>query len=56
MQPEKGLEAARELHEISLLLRTGLDPQALNELIRLVEYGVNPDALAKMVNELRKDL
>ncbi|EME87584.1 uncharacterized protein MYCFIDRAFT_19828, partial [Pseudocercospora fijiensis CIRAD86] len=42
--------AAREtvdiLHEISTILNTNLDRQALSYCISLIENGVNPEALA----------
>ncbi|KAL1306749.1 hypothetical protein AAFC00_005414 [Neodothiora populina] len=50
-------KAAREtidiLHEISLLLNTNLDRQALSYCVSLIENGVNPDALTTVIKEIR---
>ncbi|RKO89333.1 mitotic-spindle organizing gamma-tubulin ring associated-domain-containing protein, partial [Blyttiomyces helicus] len=43
------------LHEISLLLNTGLDREALSLCVSLCETGVNPEALAAVVRELKRE-
>lgn len=43
------------LSELSSLLNTGLDRQALASLVALIEQGVSPEALAAVVLELRKE-
>lgn len=43
------------LFELSNLLDTGLDREALAILVELCESGVNPEALAKVVIELRRE-
>lgn len=47
-------EAFQMLFEISQLLHTGLDSEALSICIRLCELGVHPDSLAQAVMEIRK--
>jgi len=42
-------------HEISTLLNSDLDRQALSICISLIENGVNPEALASVIRELKKD-
>lgn len=44
------------LLDISELLCTGLDPEALTVCVRLCEAGVNPIAIASIVRELRKEM
>jgi len=41
--------------EISRILNTGLDKEALSLIIALCEEGVNPEALAEAVKELRRE-
>ncbi|RPB13959.1 hypothetical protein P167DRAFT_572880 [Morchella conica CCBAS932] len=57
--PSKRQQAAREvvdiLHEISTLLNTHLDRNALSLCVSLVENGVNPEALATVIKELRRE-
>ncbi|KAL1523981.1 hypothetical protein AB1Y20_018896 [Prymnesium parvum] len=43
------------LYDISQLLQTGLDREALSILVDLTETGVNPEALAAVVHELRRE-
>ncbi|KAI8841236.1 mitotic-spindle organizing gamma-tubulin ring associated-domain-containing protein, partial [Chytridium lagenaria] len=42
-------------YEISLLLNTGLDKDALATCISLCEMGVNPEALAAVIKELKRE-
>ncbi|KAJ3159935.1 hypothetical protein HDU86_001199 [Geranomyces michiganensis] len=53
------LQQAREtmdiLHEISLILNTGLDRETLALCVSLCESGVNPEALAVVIRELRNE-
>ena len=41
--------------EISNILNTGLDREALSICVSLCESGVNPEALAAVVTELRRE-
>mmetsp|Transcript_24491 Transcript_24491/g.76541 ORF Transcript_24491/g.76541 Transcript_24491/m.76541 type:complete len:89 (-) Transcript_24491:45-311(-) len=50
--PETAVEAVVELSD---LLETGLDRDALAILTRLSDQGVSPTALAAVVTELRKE-
>ncbi|KLT41390.1 hypothetical protein CC85DRAFT_247793, partial [Cutaneotrichosporon oleaginosum] len=43
------------LHDLSLLLQTGLDKQTLSICIGMIEHGANPDTLAAVIKELRKE-
>lgn len=43
------------LHEISLILNTGLDRETLSLCISLCESGVNPEALAMVIKHLRRE-
>eukprot|EP00842_Homolaphlyctis_polyrhiza_P004710 jgi/Hompol1/523/HPOL_005344-RA len=43
------------LHEISLLLNTGLDRESLAHCVSLCEAGVNPEALAAVIKELKRE-
>ncbi|KAJ3037117.1 hypothetical protein HDV00_002062 [Rhizophlyctis rosea] len=43
------------LHEISLILNTGLDRETLSLCVSLCESGVNPEALAAVVKELKRE-
>lgn len=47
-------EAFQSLYQISQLLGTGLDTDALNICIQLCELGVNPEILANVIKEIRK--
>lgn len=51
----KAQEALKIAVEISNILDTGLDKEALSILIGLIEAGVNPEALATVVKELRRE-
>lgn len=44
------------LMEMSRLLNTGLDSEALTICVRLCEEGINPEALATIVKELRREV
>jgi len=50
--------AAREtftlLQDLSRLLNTGLDADALALCVRLCENGANPEALATVIKEIRR--
>lgn len=52
---QKASEALGIVCEISNILGTGLDREALAILIGLIESGVNPEALATVVRELRRE-
>ncbi|GFZ43918.1 Mitotic-spindle organizing protein 1 [Saitozyma sp. JCM 24511] len=58
-QDEARLQNAREtidsLHDLSQLLETGLDKQALSICVGMIEQGANPDTLAAVVKELRRE-
>lgn len=43
------------LHEISILLNTGLDKETLAHCVSLCESGVNPEALATVIKELARE-
>ena len=43
------------IHEMSTLLNTGLNREALTVLVQLVELGVNPHALAHVVREMQRE-
>ena len=43
------------LTDISRLLNTGLDAETLAICVRLCEAGVNPEALAKVIQDLRRE-
>lgn len=43
------------LHEISLLLNTGLDRESLSLCVAMCEQGVNPEALAAVIKELKRE-
>jgi mitotic-spindle organizing protein 1 len=43
------------LYEISNLLNTGVNREALTILVGLTEAGVNPEALAAVVKELQRE-
>ena len=51
--PARAQEAMSLLHEISLILNSGLDKETLAVCISLLETGVNPEALAAVVKELK---
>ncbi|CAM1321600.1 Uncharacterised protein g7827 [Pycnogonum litorale] len=48
-------ETFETLQEISKLLNTGLDSETLAICVRLCESGVNPEALARVIQELRRE-
>jgi len=48
-------EALDVLEEIATVMDCGLDRQALDALVELVEAGVSPEALVAVVEELRKE-
>ncbi|KAI8926590.1 mitotic-spindle organizing gamma-tubulin ring associated-domain-containing protein [Entophlyctis helioformis] len=43
------------LFELSVLLNTGLDRDALSLCVSLCESGVNPEALAAVIKELKRE-
>jgi mitotic-spindle organizing protein 1 len=43
------------LHEISNVLKTGLDKESLEICTKMLEQGVNPEALAAVIKELRRE-
>lgn len=43
------------LMEMSRVLNTGLDAEALRLCVALLDQGVNPEALATVVRELRRE-
>ncbi|OQR95153.1 hypothetical protein ACHHYP_00361 [Achlya hypogyna] len=47
-------EAFETVYELSRLLNTGLDREALGIVVSLIEKGVNPEALAAAVKEMRR--
>lgn len=49
-------EAMVLLSRISRLLNTGLDSESLAICIRLCEAGVHPEALAKAIQEVRREM
>ncbi|KAK3907883.1 Mitotic-spindle organizing protein 1 [Frankliniella fusca] len=49
-------EALALLSRISKLLNTGLDTESLAICIRLCEAGVHPEALAKAIQEVRREV
>ncbi|KAJ3412939.1 hypothetical protein HDV05_008727 [Chytridiales sp. JEL 0842] len=58
MEDPKAIEAREAvdiLHEISLLMNTGLDKESLSICISLCEQGVNPEALAAVIKELKRE-
>ncbi|KAJ3296568.1 hypothetical protein HK104_001484 [Borealophlyctis nickersoniae] len=59
MTTDPKLAQAREtmniLHEVSLLLNTGLDRETLSLCVSLCESGVNPEALAAVIKELKRE-
>ncbi|KAJ3050847.1 hypothetical protein HK097_008165 [Rhizophlyctis rosea] len=52
---QKSRETLDILHEISLILNTGLDKETLSLCVSLCESGVNPEALAAVVKELKRE-
>eukprot|EP00041_Stephanoeca_diplocostata_P023028 m.558936 g.558936 ORF g.558936 m.558936 type:complete len:99 (-) comp22202_c0_seq5:3197-3493(-) len=48
-------EALDVIFEMSEILNTGLDREALSICVSLCEAGVNPEALAAVVKELRRE-
>jgi mitotic-spindle organizing protein 1 len=43
------------LHEMSLILNTGLDKETLCLCVSLIESGVNPEALVSVIKELQRE-
>ncbi|KAH6563776.1 hypothetical protein BASA50_008881 [Batrachochytrium salamandrivorans] len=54
-QPGQTRETIDILYEISVLLNTGLDREALTHCVALCENGVNPEALAAVIKELKRE-
>ncbi|KAI8617527.1 mitotic-spindle organizing gamma-tubulin ring associated-domain-containing protein [Chytriomyces sp. MP71] len=48
-------ETLAVLHQMSVLLGTGLDKETLALCVSLCEQGVNPEALAAVIKELRRE-
>ena len=48
-------EALDTLTEISNILNTGLDSETIAICMKLCEAGVNPEALARVIQELRRE-
>jgi len=44
------------IQEMSQLLNTGLNTEALTICVRLCEAGINPEVLAALVQELQKEV
>lgn len=53
-QISQARETFQMLHQISQLLCTGLDADALTICIKLCELGVDPETLAHVIKEIRK--
>eukprot|EP00816_Leptocylindrus_hargravesii_P001326 CAMPEP_0196818044 /NCGR_PEP_ID=MMETSP1362-20130617/63760_1 /TAXON_ID=163516 /ORGANISM="Leptocylindrus danicus, Strain CCMP1856" /LENGTH=78 /DNA_ID=CAMNT_0042195961 /DNA_START=18 /DNA_END=254 /DNA_ORIENTATION=- len=53
-RPSTNPEALEIMHELSTLLDCGLDRQALQAAMELLESGVSAEALATAVIELRR--
>ncbi|KAG5513712.1 hypothetical protein PMAC_000750 [Pneumocystis sp. 'macacae'] len=53
-EKESAKETIDILHEISLLLNTGLDKNTLSLCVSLCENGVNPESLANVIKELKR--
>ena len=51
---EDSKETLEILYEMSQILNCGLNKEALNILVTMIEKGVNPEALIRVVEELRK--
>ena len=51
---EDSKETLDILYEMSQILNCGLNKEALNILVTMIEKGVNPEALIRVVEELRK--
>lgn len=47
-------QALDVLHEMSQLLKTGLDKEALAICMQMINQGVNPEALAAVIKELKR--
>lgn len=52
---EQTRETVDLLHEMSLLLDTGLDKETLSHCIALIEGGCNPEALSAVIKELARE-
>lgn len=56
MTSVRARETLALLSRISRLLNTGLDTETLAICIRLCEAGVHPEALAKAIQEVRREV
>ena len=56
MTAVRAREALAILSRISRLMNTGLDTESLVICIRLMEAGVHPEALAKAIQEVRREV
>ncbi|KAI9011078.1 mitotic-spindle organizing gamma-tubulin ring associated-domain-containing protein [Gaertneriomyces semiglobifer] len=54
-QKKSASETLDILHEISLILNTGLDRESLALCVSLCENGANPEALAAVIKELKRE-
>jgi len=52
---EETREAMKIIQEMSTILNTGLDSEALGLCIRLCEHGANPQALAQVIKGWRQE-
>ena len=52
---DKRAQTLEIVFKIAELLNTGLDKATLDILVQLCEAGVNPEALARVVQELRRE-
>lgn len=52
---EESKEAIKIIQEMSSILNTGLDAEALGLCIRLCESGANPKALAQLIKGWRQE-
>jgi hypothetical protein len=48
-------QALDVLHELSLMLKTGLDKETLAICMQMIDQGINPEALAAVVKELKRE-
>lgn len=50
-------QTARDhIQQLSQLLNTGLNPEALDICVKLCEAGVHPEALAEVVKQIRREM
>ncbi|KAJ3354589.1 hypothetical protein HDU83_005040 [Entophlyctis luteolus] len=54
-QAAQARDTLNVLHQMSLLLGSGLEKDALAACVALCELGANPEALAAVVKELRRE-